>query len=68
VVFPVGLIDRQIIDPSDASLHRTSGIEFPVLISVRTEPVAAVVMPLISEPHGDAVIVERPELSDKPAL
>jgi hypothetical protein len=43
MVFPVGFIDRQIVDRSETSL----------------QPVAAVVMPLISKPHGTAAAMLR---------
>ena len=56
MIFPIGFVDRQIVDGSKASLHDTSQIEFPLLVPVGAEPVAAVVMPLIGEAHGDAII------------
>src|SRR5215472_17086767 len=68
MVFPVGFIDRQIVDGSQTSLHHAGRIEFPVFVSVGTEPVAAVVMPLISKPHGDAIVVEGPEFLDQPVV
>ena len=60
-VFPVALGDRQIVDRSKPSLHHAGGIELPVLVSVGSEPVAAVVVPLISEPDGDAIVGEGPQ-------
>jgi len=65
VIFPVGFVDRQIVDGSKASLHHASLIKLPVLVSVGPEPVAAVVMPLISEAHGNSVIGEGPEFLDQ---
>jgi len=65
VVPPVGFVDRQIVDGSEASLHHASRIELPILVSVRAEPVAAVVMPLISEAHGNSVVAEGPEFLDQ---
>src|SRR5215472_8084957 len=68
MVFPVGFIDRQIVDRSETPLHHAGRIEFPVLVSVRAEPIAAVVMPFISKPHGDAIVVEGPEFFDQPVI
>src|SRR5687767_14629082 len=38
--------DRQIVDGGDTPAHQSSLVEFPVLISVRAEPVVGVVVPL----------------------
>src|SRR5215831_10135336 len=64
-VFPVALGDRQIVDRSKPSLHHACGIELPVLVSVGSEPVAAVVVPLISEPHRDSIVGEGPQFLDQ---
>src|ERR1700755_3211398 len=68
VVFPVGHVYRQIVDRSEAPLHHASRIELPILVSVRAEPVAAVVMPLVSEPHGTSVVGEGPEFLDESVI
>jgi hypothetical protein len=68
MVFPVDFIDRQIVDRSEALPHRAISIEFTVLVSIRAEPVAAVVMPLISEPHGDQVIGKGPHFFDQAVI
>src|SRR5215467_10093215 len=43
-------------------------IELPVLVAVAAEPVPAVVVPLVGETHGDAVVAERPYLLDQPVV
>src|SRR6201987_6543062 len=68
VVFPVGLVDRQIVDRSEAPLHHAGSIEFPILVTVRAEPVAAVVMPLVGEPPGNSVVGESPEFFDQAVI
>src|ERR1700758_1834682 len=68
MVLPVGLADRQIVDRSKAPLHHAGGVEFPVLVSVRAKPVAAVVMPFVSEPHGDVIVAKRPQLFDQAVI
>jgi hypothetical protein len=40
-------------------------LKFPVLISVAAEPVAAVVVPLVREAHGNAVLAESPDFLDQ---
>src|SRR5260370_12397125 len=68
MVFALALRDRQIVDAGDAEPHQALLVEFPVLVAVAAEPVAAVVVPLISEAHRDAVLVERPEFLDQPVI
>ena len=65
VIFALALRDRQIVDAGDAPPHQPVLVELPVLVAVAAEPVAAVVVPLIGEAHGDAVVAERPELLDQ---
>ena len=63
-VYPVGILDWQIVDRGKPPLHHAVCIEFPVLIAVRAEPVSAVIMPFISKANGDAVVTKRPHLFD----
>ena len=65
VVFALALLDRKIVDAGDAQAHQAVLVEFPVLVAVAAEPVAAVVVPLIGEAHGDAVVAERPDFLDQ---
>jgi len=67
-VFPVGLTNRQIVDRSEPPLRFAGGIEFPVFVAVRAEPVAAVVMPFISKAHGDPVVAKRPYFLDQAVI
>lgn len=61
----VGLPDRQIVDRREAPLHEAGRVEFPVLVPVGAEPVAAVVVPFVGESHRYAVAFERPQLLDQ---
>ena len=47
---------------------RPSRVELPVLVAVGAEPLAGVVVPLVGEAHGDAVVGEGPELLDQPVV
>ena len=59
------LADRQVVDRGMAPAHEAAGVEFPVLVAVGAEPVVRVVVPLVGEAHGDAILAERPELLDE---
>src|SRR5204863_9651562 len=43
-------------------------VEFPILVAIAAEPMAAVVMPLIGEAHGDAAVAEGPHFLDQPVV
>src|SRR5260221_14717362 len=68
MVFPRILADRQIVDAGDAEAHQSVLVEFPVFVTVAPEPVAAVVVPLISKAHCNPVLAKRPELLDQPVV
>src|SRR5207302_7564222 len=65
MVLPLAFPDRQIVDAGDAQAHQTALVEFPVFVAVAAKPVAAVVVPLIGETHGDAVVAEGPDFLDQ---
>src|SRR4029453_2392031 len=64
-VFPVLLGDGKVVDAGDAPPHQAVLSKLPVLVAVAPEPISAVVMPLIGEAHGDAVVTESPQLLDQ---
>src|SRR5512144_373448 len=68
VVLALALGDRGVVDARDAQAHQPVLVELPVLVAVAAEPVAAVVVPLVGEAHGDAVVAERPQLLDQPVI
>jgi hypothetical protein len=59
-VFPVRFLDRKIIDRGISVVHQAIGPEVPVLVSVGTEPISGIIMPFVSEAHGDAVVGKGP--------
>src|SRR5215468_12528075 len=65
VILAFALLNRQVVDAGDAQPHQAVLVELPVLVAVAAEPVAAVVVPLIGEAHGDAVVAVGPELLDQ---
>src|SRR5262245_9622803 len=65
---PLALADRQVVDARDAQPHQPLRVELPVLVAVAAEPVPAVVVPLVREAHGDAVLAEGPQLLDQPVV
>ena len=50
-----GFLDRQIVDGREPTLHEARGIELPILIAIRANPLAAVVMAFIGEANRDTV-------------
>src|SRR5512138_48143 len=54
-----------VVDAGLAAAHQAVLVEFPLLVAVGAVPLAAGVVPLILEAHGDAVAVERPEVLDQ---
>src|SRR5207253_8419822 len=64
-VLALGLADRQVVDARMAAPHEPVAVEFPVFVSVRAEPVTAVVVPLVREANGDAIAAHGPELFDE---
>src|SRR5262245_39920819 len=67
-VLAVAFADRQVVDACNAKLHVPEVVEFPVLIAVGAEPVAGIVVPLVSEAHSDPSAVPGPELLDQPVI
>src|SRR5688572_30441372 len=65
VILAVGTADRQGVDAGDSPRHVAAGIEFPVLVAIRAEPVTAVIVPFVGEAHRDAVFVKSPQLLDQ---
>ncbi len=68
VKFPLRLADWHIVDAGKSTLHQSLRIELPVFVSIRPKPAAAVVMPLVSKPHGDPIAVMCPDLRDQPVV
>src|SRR5690349_23662440 len=60
-IFALAFLDRQVVDAGEAAAHQSIGAEFPVLVAIAAEPVAAVIVPLVSKAHGNAIVLECPE-------
>src|SRR5688572_20209678 len=65
MIFALAVLDRQIVDGSDAQPHQAVLVELPILVAVAAEPAAGIVVPLIGEPHGDAIVAESPDFLDQ---
>src|SRR5471032_70045 len=68
VELALGFLDRHVVDAGKAVGHQTVFSEFPVLIAIRAEPVARVVVPFVGITHGDAVVGEGPQLFDQAVI
>ena len=64
MILTLGFGDRKIIDAGVTDAHQTAFIEFPILIPVRTKPIAGVVVPFVSKADGDPVVRKGPEFFD----
>src|SRR5262245_48556574 len=62
---PILLAERQVVDGRMACRHQPLRVELPVLVTEGAKPVAGVVMPLVRESNGDAIVLERPQLLDQ---
>src|ERR1044071_5959892 len=68
VIFALFLGDGKVVDARDPPPHQAILGEFPVLVAIASEPVAAVVVPFIGEPNGDAVVAKGPQFLDQPIV
>src|SRR5215467_7832204 len=65
MIFPLALLDREVIYAGNAPAHKALLIEFPVLVAVAAKPAAAIIMPFVRETHRDAVLAEGPDFLDQ---
>src|ERR1700734_2475503 len=65
VIFPLRLLDGEIIDARVTVMHDAILVKFPVLVSIRPEPVAGIIVPLVGEAHSNASTVKCPQLLNK---
>src|SRR3954453_1210299 len=65
MIFPIALLDREVIYAGNAPAHKALLIEFPVLVAVAAKPAAAIIMPFVGETHRDAILAEGPDFLDQ---
>jgi hypothetical protein len=51
-------LDGQVVDAGNPAPHHAQIVELPVLVAVAAEPIAAVIVPFVDKPDGDAVAGE----------
>jgi hypothetical protein len=68
VELPVGSGDRMFVNAGDPAAHQPLQVELPVLVAIRAELLAAVVMVFIGKPDRNTVPRERPKLLDQPVI
>ena len=68
VIFSFRLLDWEIVDASVAKSHQTIVAKLPILIAIRAEPIPRVVVPFVSEAHGNTISGVCPELFDEPVV
>ena len=55
-------LDRQVVYAGEAAFHVAGLVKLPILVAVGAIPLAGIVVPFVFEPHGDAVVAERPQV------
>src|SRR5438067_5435172 len=68
MILAVRLLDRQVVNGGKPKAHQAIAIKLPVLVAIGTEPIPRVIVPFVSEPHGDTVCVISPKLFDQPVV
>src|SRR6516165_3372961 len=68
VIFPLAILDRQVVDAGDAPPHEAVRVELPVLVAIAAKPVAGIVVPFICKAHSDPVVAECPHLLNQPIV
>src|SRR6266540_948702 len=68
MILALRLFNRQVVNGCKPKPHQTVVIKLPVLVAIRAEPVSRVIVPFVSEPHGDTVCVVSPKLFDQPVV
>lgn len=65
VELPLRFFDGHVIDTCIATPHEPIGLEFPVLVSIRAEPISRVIVPLIGVTNCDPIAFMQPQLFDE---
>src|SRR6266853_2477930 len=68
MIFSFRFLDWEIIDASVAKSHQAIAIKLPVLVAIGAEPIPRVVVPFVSEAHGNTISAVCPELFDEPVV
>src|SRR5260370_16073159 len=68
MIFSFRFLDWEIVDARVAKSHQTIVATLPILISIRAEPIPGVVVPFVSEAHGNTISGVCPELFDEPVI
>src|SRR6266853_2670645 len=68
MIFSFRLLDWEIVDGRVAKSHQTIVAKLPILIAVGAEPIPGVVVPFVSEAHGNTISGVCPELFDEPVI
>jgi hypothetical protein len=56
-----GFSNRSVVDAGNAAPQEAFVVEFPELVVVGAKPVAGIVVSLVLEGNGDAVLIPPPE-------
>lgn len=65
---PVCFRDGKLIDARMPCVHQPLAVEFPILVSVSTEPGPRIIVIFVCKAHRDAIAMECPQLLDEPVV
>ena len=65
MIFLIALLNREIVDVGNASLHKSMLVEFPIFVVIGVEPMISVVMSFVGKVDGDTVVAKSPKLFDE---
>jgi hypothetical protein len=65
MTFAIRFLEGKIGDARESQPHQAIVVELPILVAIRAIPVSRIVVSLVGEAHGDAVIRERPQFFDQ---
>src|SRR4029077_11607577 len=68
MIFSFRLVDWEIVDGRVAKSHQTIVAKLPILIAAGAEPIPGIVVPFVSEAHGNTISGVCPELFDEPVV
>src|SRR5271165_4253612 len=61
----IGGWNGKFVDARVSRIHQSLFVEFPILISVGTVPVARIIVIFIGESNGDTILAECPQFLDE---
>ena len=68
MILALRTLDGKIVDAREPHSHQAVIVELPILVAIRAKAISGVIVPLVSESHGDAISGESPKLLDQAVI